>query len=110
MVSSGELALCFDARVLSEYGEVLSRRKFKFDKDKVAALLDYLEHHGCTVASTPLVSPLPDPDDEAFLEVALTGGAECLVTGNGAHFPQGLRQGAVVVSPREFLLFHRQQR
>jgi uncharacterized protein len=71
MVSSGELALCFDARVLTEYEEVLGRPKFNFEKDKVAAVLDYVEVHGQTVAFHPLPRSLPDVDDEPFLEVAL---------------------------------------
>ena len=34
MVFSGELILCIDARILSEYKEVLNRPKFKFDENK----------------------------------------------------------------------------
>jgi len=109
MISSGELALCFDARILAEYSEVLRRPKFRFDEDKVAALLDYLEHHGCTIASNPLPKSLPDIDDEPFLEVALAGSAVCLVTGNKLHFPPTLRQGVKVLSPREFSGFYKKQ-
>ena len=36
MVSSGKLALSVDARILSEYSEVLHRSRFRFEKDKVA--------------------------------------------------------------------------
>ena len=43
MVSSGDLMLCFDARILSEYDEVLRRPKFQFREDRVAALLDYAD-------------------------------------------------------------------
>ncbi|MDP2755681.1 MAG: putative toxin-antitoxin system toxin component, PIN family, partial [Nitrospirota bacterium] len=42
MVSSGELILLFDARILSEYDEVLRRPKFKFEEEKVVALLYYI--------------------------------------------------------------------
>ncbi len=50
-------------------------------------ILDYIEHSGDLVASSPFSDPLPDPDDHPFLEVALAGRAACLVTGNHAHFP-----------------------
>ena len=103
MVSSGSLTLCVDARILSEYHEVLRRPKFQFEEDKVVAILDYIEHHGQIVASSPLSTSLPDPDDEPFLQVALSGGIECLVTGNHAHFPHPLRQGVKVLSPADFL-------
>ena len=46
MVSSGELILFFDARILSEYDEVLRRPKFRFAKEKVDALLDYILYRG----------------------------------------------------------------
>lgn len=109
MVSSGELTLSLDARILTEYQEVLGRPKFKFDKDKVAALLDHIEHRGVTVASSPLPQPLPDIDDEPFLEVAIAARAICIVTGNQVHFPTELCQGVMVLSPSDFLVFYKKQ-
>jgi putative PIN family toxin of toxin-antitoxin system len=109
MVSAGLLTLSFDARILSEYDEVLHRPKFKFEEDKVTALLDHIEHRGHTVASSPLSYSLPDPDDEPFLEVVVAGGAVCLVTGNQAHFPPNRCQGVTVLSPTDFLAFYRTQ-
>jgi len=102
MVSSGTLTLCIDARVLSEYREVLERPKFSFDHAKVEAILDYIEHHGWVVASAPLSLPLRDPDDEPFLEIAVSGGGGCLVTGNAAHFPKEVFHGVQVLSPADF--------
>ena len=107
MISSGELTLCFDARILSEYSEVLSRPKFQFNMDKVFALVDHIEHRGHIVASSPLSNSLPDPGDQPFLEVAVTAQVECLVTGNRAHFPMKLCQGVSVLSPSDFLTFYR---
>ncbi len=77
--------------------------------DKVTALLDYIEHSGELVASSPLSDPLPDPDDHPFLEVALACRVACLVTGNLAHFPPKRRQEVKVLSPAEFLTFYRNQ-
>ncbi len=107
MVSSGDLILCFDARTLSEYREVLKRPKFGFADDEIDALLDFIAISGQTVAPSPLPKPLPDPDDEPFLEVALAGRVACLLTGNRAHFPAKLRQGVKVISPRQFLTRYR---
>lgn len=103
MVSSGNLTLCIDARVLSEYHEVLLRPKFNFDPEKVATILDYIERTSWVVSATPLSASLPDRDDEAFLEVAIAGNADYLVTGNAVHFPSTLCQGVKVVAPSEFL-------
>jgi putative PIN family toxin of toxin-antitoxin system len=109
MVSSGELTLSPDARVLSEYAEVLRRPKFGFDEDAVAALLDYVEYRGLMVASSPLLEALPDTDDEPFLEIALACGAEYLITGNRVHFPESLCRGADIVTPAEFVAAYRER-
>ena len=89
MVSSGELTLALDARILTEYQDVLARPKFKFDHDKITAILDFVEHCGVIIAASPLMQQLPDPDDEPFLEVAIAARAACLITGNQVHFPSG---------------------
>lgn len=52
-----------DARILTEYGEVLDRPTFDFEKDKLSALLDHIEHRGLTVAASPLSQSLSDIDD-----------------------------------------------
>jgi putative PIN family toxin of toxin-antitoxin system len=109
MLSSGDLTVYFDSRILSEYNEVLRRSKFRFQVDKVVALLDYIENHGHIVASSPLSDLLPDSGDEPFLEVAVAGQAVCLVTGNQAHFPPKQCQGIKVLSPSDFLTFYRKQ-
>lgn len=107
MVSSGELTLALDARILIEYQEVLARPKFRFDQDKIAALIDHIEHRGMTVASSPLPQSLPDIDDEPFLAVAIAAQVVCIVTGNQIHFPANLCQGVTIFSPSEFLTFYR---
>ncbi|MGA3057507.1 MAG: putative toxin-antitoxin system toxin component, PIN family [Candidatus Limnocylindrales bacterium] len=107
LVSSGLIALCLDARIAAEYRDVLSRPRFGFDSDAVATLLDYVESNGEMVASQPLVPRLPDPDDEPFLEVALAGAADCVVTGNAAHYPPQARAGVSVVTPAEFIDLYR---
>jgi putative PIN family toxin of toxin-antitoxin system len=110
MVSSGEITLSFNARILAEYDEVLRCPKFNFEEEKVTALLDYISHQGQTVATSPLAYSLPDPDDETFLETAMASQAACLVTGNQNHFPAGLCHEIMVYSPREFLNFYKEQK
>jgi putative PIN family toxin of toxin-antitoxin system len=110
MVSSGALVLCLDARIFAEYDEVLSRPRFGFDADSVAALLDFIDFRSEVVASEPLEERLPDPDDEPFLEVARASGADSLVTGNLAHLPSDARAGVAVLAPARFLERYRTQR
>lgn len=110
MVSSAELTLSFDARIISEYKDVLIRPKFRFDRDKIDALMDHILHRGLMVASSPLPHSLPDMDDEPFLEVALSAKAACIITGNRIHFPADLCCGVKVFSPADFLKFYKKQR
>jgi putative PIN family toxin of toxin-antitoxin system len=110
MIASDSLTLCLDARLLGEYADVLRRPRFQFDGELVSTLLDHLAHAGIPVAAPPLAEPLPDPDDAAFLAVAIAGKAACLVTGNLKHFPARFRQGVNVLSPKDFLDYYRQQR
>jgi predicted nucleic acid-binding protein len=110
MVSAGELVLCIDARILSEYNEVLHRPKFKFDKDHISILLDFIKQYGQFVSSLPLKNHLPDPDDKPFLEVAIAGKVRSLVTGNIVHYPSSSREDIKIFSPSEFLEFYRKQK
>ena len=103
LVLSGKLQLCHDARSLDEYRQVLLRPKFAFRRRDVEELLGFLGSMGLAVNCIPVDSALPDVDDQPFLEAAVAGGADFLITGNLRHFPASLRSGIRVVAPAEFL-------
>lgn len=109
MIASGELELCHDSRILSEYKEVLLRPKFSFEVNRINDFLIQIESCGYTEGASPLKKALPDRSDEPFLEVALTGKAFCLVTGNIRHYPLHLRQGMSILPPAEFLERYRKK-
>jgi putative PIN family toxin of toxin-antitoxin system len=98
-----ELTLLVDDRILSEYREVLRRPKFRFDADDVTDLLDLIETTGARVVAPPLEIPLRDKPDLAFLEVAVAGRAECLVTGNIRDFRLPANVAIRVETPVEFV-------
>ena len=56
-VVAGSAAICFDERILSEYRRVLATRKFGFDADRVAVLLEFLKATGQSVLVRPSRSP-----------------------------------------------------
>jgi len=103
LVAAGMIKLAYDLRLLCEYRDVLSRPKFNFSKEDIDAFLDQAEKEGILVSVTPLKFRLPDPNDEAFLEVALTAKAVALVTGNKRHFPKREYERIRILSPAEFL-------
>jgi predicted nucleic acid-binding protein len=94
----GLLTLCYDARIMSEYREVLQRPRFDFNPKQVRILLSALEQGGLPVDPLPLKPACADPDDQAFYEVAQL--CFCpLITGNKRHFPPETG----ILSPREYL-------
>ncbi len=107
MIASGTLCPLHDARMFTEYQSVLARNGFPFRKKDVDDLLAQILSSGAPVASEPLPHPLTDPDDEAFLEVALSGGAAVLITGNARHFPKERSRNVKILSPSEFLTYFR---
>ena len=94
----GAVEACVDDRILAEYAEVLSRRKFHLPPDKIQTTLDFFRQSGIPVIAHPLTIVLPDPDDLPFLEVAASGHA-ILVTGNHRHFPKAAIGAVRVLSP-----------
>jgi predicted nucleic acid-binding protein len=102
MVSGAALKLCFDARILSEYGRALTRPSFSFNRERVELLLHHIGATGELVAGRPLPASLPDVNEDAFLEIVMSGEARRLVTNNPRRYPQRVRQG-LVVSPLELL-------
>ncbi len=110
MLTSAEIELCVDARILLEYDDVLHRLKFDIDPHKVDVVMEYIQNTADFYATSPLDRPLPDEDDNPFLEVALSSAAECLVTGNLKHFPMRCRAGVRVLLPKQFLDEFREHR
>ncbi len=102
LVAAGELSIAYDSRILAEYGDVLARPEFGLEPGRVKRLLSAIADHGILVTPLPWPHPLPDQDDEPFLATAHAAGVK-LVTGNTRHFPESIRGGVVVATPREFI-------
>lgn len=109
MVSSGVVSLCYDVKILAEYQEALNRPHFKLEPSQIETFLDEIKEDGHPVTAEPLQLRLPDLDDEPFLEVAISGQARCLVTGNIKDYPVSKRQGMAVMIPVEFLDLYRKE-
>ena len=85
----GNLKLCHDYRILTEYRDVLTRPKFKFSAWQVDFLMETIERDGISVSSPPRLNvPFSDESDRMFYEVAECCNAP-LVTGNLRHFLAG---------------------
>jgi uncharacterized protein len=99
LIISDDIKILIDNRIIEEYRTVLSRKKFKFKETQYNPLLDYISENGIFILAKPINAKFSDEDDKVFYEVALSGEANYLVTGNIKHFPKE----AFVVTPAEFI-------
>lgn len=102
--TEGKIIPCLNEKIVEEYKEVLSRKKFKFNPIIVNTLIaKFIERgiffNGIEASDDDI---LPDPKDVVFYEVTLDarqGSDAKLVTGNKKHFPER----TFVVSPSEMV-------
>jgi putative PIN family toxin of toxin-antitoxin system len=86
MFIKGEIILCYDARIMTEYKDVLNRPQFAFKHSKIGAVLNRVRNDGLSVVAKPSDASFEDEDDKMFYEVAKACGAT-LITGNRRHYP-----------------------
>lgn len=102
LVAARRCTILVDARIEAEYRSVLARKKFASipaaDRD---ALLDSLLSRAERVVTIAYATSMTDEDDRMFVEVALAGGADAIITGNTKHFPSTLP--VEVIGPTELL-------
>lgn len=78
----------YNDEIISEYSEVLRRKKFDFPEASVSSIIKALTTLG--IESDRIASGdegCSDPDDAVFYEVTLSVENSFLVTGNIKHFP-----------------------
>lgn len=103
LVSTAHITVLFDDRILVEYRDVVARPKLTIKGPLASMILEGIENGGGLIPAPPLEVELPDPDDLPFVEVAVAGSADALVTGNGRHFvPLRGKIPVPVLTPAEF--------
>ena len=104
LLIAGQVQVLYDDRILGEYREVLTRPQLAIDPSSTQAVIDYLLFSGEHVLALPLPeTTFPDPDDKMFAEVAISGEADAIVTGNSRHFSSLKTYDVKVCSPSEFI-------
>ncbi|MCQ2310657.1 MAG: putative toxin-antitoxin system toxin component, PIN family [Paludibacteraceae bacterium] len=96
---NNELIPLYNAEIIAEYKDVLSRDYFHFNNKLRDALIDGIKRHGIESSRVPFNEPMLDEDDRVFYEVTLSKDDAYLVTGNQKHFPKT----PIVVTPAEML-------
>ena len=100
------LALYSDP-ILEEIVDVLTRPrmrdKYGITDDDVETLLRLILVRGEALQPANSLSICRDPKDDKFLEVAVDGGADVIVTGNNDLLVLDPYEGIPIISPADFL-------
>ena len=79
----GKFILLFSPEIFDEYFEVIARSKFNQDEKDIRELAELLTEKGIAVEPrTQLKVVKEDPDDNKFLECAVGGQADFIVSGD----------------------------
>lgn len=89
--------------IVSEYDNVLRRKKFSFSTNAVDMLIEQLSKRGIFIDAANITDFVSDPKDTIFYQVVMEGHEKFdnayLVTGNISDFPPRV----YVVTPKEML-------
>jgi putative PIN family toxin of toxin-antitoxin system len=84
------------APILTEYQDVLSRKRFKLQPNEVQLVMRLIKTTATLLTPQNTVTAASDPDDNMFLECAEEAAADYLITGNKKHFPAKWKKTKVV--------------
>ena len=101
----GAFDLIVSEEIVSEYEQVLKRPKFKLPEWIVQELLDYIRSKAQWVEPHSIAeSVVRDPFDTKFLEAAIAGHADWIVSGDKDLLDLGQFEAVAIISLREFML------
>lgn len=106
IIFSGRVLLSLSTAILAEYEDVLRRPKFaQYPEFAIYATATLRSLHAIAHFVQPKIHlhVCSDPDDDKFLELAVTDDARYFVTGNKRHFPFHSYRGTQILSPAEFV-------
>ena len=103
----GRFTALYATDTLVEIIDVLGRNKFRtkyhIHPDDITALINLIRLRGDLVIPTQKVTACRDPKDDKFLEVALAGEADCLVSGDFDLLDMVTFENIPILRPAEFL-------
>ena len=105
---SGRFVLLVTEPIVDEIGRVLNQPRFKrrygLTSSRVRRLLRALRQFGVVVEGDPGIGGVVrDPEDQKFVDCAVAGRADYLVTGDEDLLSLGEHGGVQIVSPAAFV-------
>lgn len=89
--------------ILAEYRITVNKPRLRKHRESIEMIADRLEKVAEEVTGAVNPFKLADPDDEIYLEAAISAQADILITGDLAHFPNPYYGTIRILRPHEFL-------
>jgi len=87
-ILNGNIEIYYNENIISEYKEVLSRKKFCIPKTQISAIISFIRMKGIYVFDyTKSNKQFKDISDKVFYDIAISKDS-ILVTGNLIHYPK----------------------
>lgn len=103
----GRFIVVYSVDILVEMIEVLGREplrtKYHLEPDDLPALIHLIRLRGELVTPSRRVQACRDPKDDKFLDAALAGKADCLVSGDADLLALNPFESILILRPAEFL-------
>jgi len=105
---SGDITLCLTGNIIDEYAEVLQRLGLQdtAELEELLRLFSIGYHTVFTLKTKKIHVVEKDPDDDKFIECAVTLNTRYIITGDKALRDIGDYMGINIVTPKEFLTSH----
>lgn len=99
---NGEIIPLYHDKIIDEYHDVLSRKKFNINPTTRDKIIIFIMTHGVEIFPSPTNEIFVDMSDLIFYEVTMDADVDekYLVTGNIKHYPRK----NFIVTPKEFLI------
>jgi len=102
--TAGALQVVLSLEILEEYRRVAGELQSKFPTIDIRPILDFLLIHSEICLPNPLPAPVSaDPDDDKFIECALSRGVKLIVSGDQDLLGVSGYEGIRVIRPRAFV-------
>ena len=109
IVALGKVQPLVSTEITKEYEAVIAYTRFSKYKEFSASAKDVLAHvKRVAVSHEPDIklSVIKDSADNKFLELAMSAGADFLITGNRNHFTFSEYEGVTIIAPGEYYREH----
>ena len=103
----GHFTAIYSTEMIVEIIEVLGRPSFRtkyhIEPDDITGLINLIRLRGELVTPVRRVTACRDPNDDRFLEAALAGNADCVVSGDADLLELTPFENIPILRPAEFL-------